>query len=548
MRPFPPSRHWLAAVLLTLVAAGSAYFASEDWRCDDAQIRALTALQKQADGELYGGDFVFGPSGAWRFQSPAFQSLLRWLAPLGAGELAPFRALTGWVVLLYLGGMYALLYRQTRSWPVSTFVAVLSMTVIHSLGGAYWGVGSLASITPYGIVTACAPLVVLAFLHQEGKHGLLLVFAWVGLLANLDVPAAGNLAIVLLLVHLAQGRFRLRVWPRTLACGLAALVGAAPILWYRWELARRVRPAGAGVVASAVRHAADLADWEALYPRLLEGVWTWLLVIAMLLVISAVILAREERFGVRNFAAWVWWILGALTVTFVFQGAAQLCGWAWGRPATVGYAGASALVLLPLYILLAHALTTLFRIYRSHRVLARWGCAFFAAAWMAPSDNCRVLRYAISDTTTVFMTEVDKPRYVQKHHERYIQWRERCDIAAWARRNTPLSAVLVCDSAELRLRSRRGALACRDDVESLYRFEPWGLADWAEALERQEKALRAPGREPLDALGRDFSLRPPTRGAEEWYVVLRSSDPAARELPPVPPAGWGRYYVLCRLR
>jgi hypothetical protein len=121
-------------------------------------------------------------------------------------------------------------------------------------------------------------------------------------------------------------------------------------------------------------------------------------------------------------------------------------------------------------------------------------------------------------------------------------------IASWARGHTSLWAVLVCDSAELRLYSRRSVLAVRDDVESLYRYEPWGLADWGLALDRQHKALAAGGREPLESLLRDCSRRLSLEGAGEWYVLLRPTDQAARELPAVPPQGWGRYYVLCRLR
>jgi hypothetical protein len=548
VRPYPPYRHWLAAGLLALVSAGSVYFAWNDWRADDAQWQALTAVQKQRDGDLYPADYVFGPSAAWRFQSPAFLAILRGL-DWGTGDLAPFRLLVGAAVLIYLGGMYALLFWQTRSWSVSTFVAILSMTVIHGPGDAFWGVGSLSSITPYGVVTAFAPLAVLAYLRQKWRlRRLMAVFAGVGLLANLDVSAAGNLTIVLLFVRVANGRFRPRAWLETGACAAAALLCAAPTLWHRWVLASRLQPAGAEAAASVARVATDLGDWKVLYPGLLDGIWTWLLPIVALLVISAVMLTRGERFQARNFAAWAWWIAGSLGTAFVLQGAAQAWGWARGRPAAVGYAGASALVMLPLYVLLAHALTTLFRIYRSHRALARWACGFFAAVWMLPSDNCRALRHAVGDTATIFMREQNKPRYVQKHHEKHGQWIEMTAIADWLRRSAPPSAIVVCDWPELRFRSRRSLLAARGDVEALYRHEPWLLGEWAASLDRQEKALHAAQARTLDAMARDLAGRPPRHGDEEWYVVLNPADSAVRELPAVPADGWGRYYVLCRLR
>jgi hypothetical protein len=548
MRPIPESRHKIAAAILLLAAAASTYFAWADWRLGDEQFRALTALQKAQDPQLYGHDFVFGPAGVWRFESPAFHEALAALARLGGDELMPFRILTGLAVLVYLGGMYALLYSQTSSWSVSVFVSILSMTVIHTLGGGAWGVGSLASTTPAGIVTAFTPLLTLAMLHLQDKRKLPLVFAAIGLLASVHVPSAGNLTILLLLVYLAQRRFRPRACLMALACGAVAMACATPILVYRWFLADQLRPGGSTISATAVRHASKLAEWDALYPRLLEGVWSWLLLLVILLVISAVILARGERFGVRNFATWVWWILGAIVVTFGFQGAAQLWGLAWGKPAVVGYARASALVLLPLYVLLAQALTTLFRVAHGHRALARWGCAVFLAAWMAPADNFRAPRTALADLVTVFMKEEDKPRYVRGHHEQFTEWREMRNIALWARRESPPDAVFVCDSAELRFYSRRSALAIQDDVDLLYRHAPWNLAAWGKALDGQHKALDAGGSGPLQSLVAELAKPEEMQGVSQWYVVLHATDQAAGELPAIPPQGWGRSYVLCRLR
>jgi len=265
-------------------------------------------------------------------------------------------------------------------------------------------------------------------------------------------------------------------------------------------------------------------------------------------VISAIILSRDERFQVRNFAAWVWWIIGAAAVAFVFQGAAQLWGLASGATAPVGFARASGLIFLPLYVLLAHAVTTLFRVARGHRALARWGCAFFAAAWMAPSDTLRVPRLALMDTVTMFIrVEEKKPHAVQAHHKEYNQWRELSAIARWMDANSPPGALLVFDSAELRLRSRRGVLACRTDVDWLYRCLPGAMPAWGLTLERQQKALRDGTRASLETLAADPAAREGFLAATPWYVVLLPSDAAAHDLPEVPPQGWGRYYVLCRL-
>jgi len=571
MRPIPQSRHVLAAAILLSVAAGSTYFAWTDWRTSDEQVRALTVLQKGRQAGLYPHDYVFGGSGLWRFENPAFGAILTALARLGGDELTPFRILTAVMVVVFLGGMYALLYSQTRSWSVSVFVAILSMTVLHCLGGGVWGAGSLAATTPSGLVMAFTPLLALLYLNREGKTGLFLVFAWLGLLANLHVPSAGNMVILLLVIYLAQRRARPKAWLAAGLCGLTALAAAMPTMWYRWHLPKGLPLGDASQVSlvasqpasgpaalaagatedfsTAVSRAAKLAEWDGLYPRLLEGVWTWLLLIGVLLVVSAVILARGERFQTRHFSTWVWWILAALAVTFVFQGASQIWGLVKDAPATVGYARASALIFLPLYALLANALTTLFRILRGHRALARWGCALFMAAWMAPSDNFRAPRYALTDTLTMFVQKEErKPRYVQKHHERFQEWREMRSIANWARQATAADAIFVCESAELRFRSQRSVLAAREDMDCVYRFAPEGLATWVRALERQRKALDAGAPEALVTLASEPPPAPNPSEPSAWYVVLRPTDPASRELPNVPTQGWGRYYVVCKIR
>lgn len=548
---------------MVLVAAGSAYYAWTDWRVSDEQVRSLAALAKRQAPSLYAHDEALGPGGAWQFESPAFGALLAGLKGLGWGsrgpcgpdDLAPVRLLTGPVVLVYLGGMYVLLYLQTRSWSVSVLVAILSSTVIHTLGGTWWGVGSMPSITASGVCIALTPWLVLGYILKRDGWGVVAVFAWIGLMGNLHVPSAMNLALVLLLVHLAcgrsrasgaSGRSRPRAWLQSGACAAAAVVGCLPILWHRWGLMARLRPPGAALVADKVLQAVRLAEWDALYPQVLDGVWTWLTYVAVLLLVSAVILHRGERFVVRNFATWVWCLAAAGAVALVFQGASQLLGLVLRRPPpVVTFVRASGLVMLPLYVLLAHAVTTLFRIARGHTALAWWACAVFMVGWMAPSDNLRMARYSLADTATLFLNEPDKPRYVQKHHDRYNEWREVSRIAAWARHRTPEDSVFVFDNAEFRLRSRRGLLLCRDDAGPLYEYTPWRLDAWAGLLQRQR---RAPATQPAGADPLSGGSAVPPTGQTPWFLVLRTSDEAARQLKTVPPEGWGRFYQVCRAR
>ena len=74
------------------------------------------------------------------------------------------------------------------------------------------------------------------------------------------------------------------------------------------------------------------------------------------------------------------------------------------------------------------------------------------------------------------------------------------------------------------------------------------LADWAATLDRQHKALAAGGRDSLESLVKDLSAGEQLQGAAQWYIVLPAASPVARELPVIPSEGWGRFYVVCRIR
>ena len=148
MRTIPQSRHLVAGLILTAVAGAVGVAAWHDDRLSDPQHYAAAAALREADPDLFEHDPVLGPSGLWRYQSPAFGKLVGWLLVAAGGDdpSLPFRVGAGPLALVYLLGMYALLFRQTRNWSISVFVAVLSATVVDALGGSFWGVGSLSAV------------------------------------------------------------------------------------------------------------------------------------------------------------------------------------------------------------------------------------------------------------------------------------------------------------------------------------------------------------------------------------------------------------------
>jgi hypothetical protein len=551
MRPIPRSRHLVAVVLLAAVAAATGYLAAADFRLGDGQVHAACTALKRHDRSLFAHDPVFGRSSLWRFHSPAFQGLLETvLLPAGYDDpVVAFRALAGVAAMVYLCGMYALLYRQTRTWSVAVFVAALSATVTHAMGGSFWGAGSLGSIHPAGLCTAVTPLIALAFLRHLDRRRLVVVFGFVGLLGNLHPASSLNLGIVLLIVYLARRRLEPSSWPLALACIAAALAAAAPYLWYCGWLARALTPAGATVDVDSVYEAVRLAGWEVLYPGILRGALNWPLFLFLLVVPGTVGLHRAERYAVRDAGVWAWWIAATLFVAFGLQGASQAVGVLRRTvPPVLTFVQASALIMLPLYVLLAHGIVTLLRLTRRYRNLVRWACAALTATWVIPSHNFRVARYAALEAATSFMDADSKPRKVLKHREKLRRHRELVALGRWARTTDP-DAVFLCDDIEFRLRARRAIVASADDLPYFYYFAPWRLDDWAKTLRRQGPLLFAPDRPDLDELRgfvSELSGRPRLQRVTHWYAVLPARPPPAT-LGDIPPAFSGRFYQAYRL-
>lgn len=556
MRPTPTARHLIAIAILFSACAFTGLLSLLDNRLSDDQIKSSTAAFKRMDQTAQEGrrglmdqDLVFGRNGLWRHRSPVFQAMVWGLYTL-VGDYdvnLPYQILAPVVTMLYLVGMYTLLYRQSRSWATSAFVAILSSTITYTIGGAYWGVGSLASVEPAGICIAATPWVVLMFLQYERRAALVLVFAFAGVMANIHAASAINLALVLLLAYLFRGAMTLKKAVISTCSVVATIIGAAPALAYQVWL-KDLSPNGQmeSSVGAAYRVVRG-TYWQVLYPEMLLDLLTWLPLVAVLLVAAAAVLWRVERFQARDLGFWASFIVAALTVAFVFQGLCQTFGRVFDFLPPLGFVQASALVMLSLYILLAQALTNMFRILQENRSATRWGCALFALFWMLPSDNFRVLRHGLADLATSFMPENRKPYYVQKHHDQQALRDEVRAVASWARRNTSRNAVFMVETGEFRMHARRSIVASKEDVGIFYYHSPNELLDWFALYTRQRNAISsASGPHPtlvqfIDHLRKDLFA-----GAREWYVLLSVRDKPPAGLEPVEPQGWGRRYSLYR--
>ena len=172
MKRLGKPQHVTAAIILMLVAGVYGWLATYDNRLDSDQVRLATVAIKEHDPSLYPNDPVFGDAGMWRGHSPLFLGALETvLAGTGYDDLTlPFRVMAPILTLVFMLGMYALLYRQCRSWSISVFVAVLGTTMTSTPGRSHWGLGPVASATPSGLCLALFPLIVMGFLNRSPRR------------------------------------------------------------------------------------------------------------------------------------------------------------------------------------------------------------------------------------------------------------------------------------------------------------------------------------------------------------------------------------------
>jgi len=540
--------------ILTVTSASFAFLAMHESRIGPDQAHLATVALKENDRGLFPHDGVYGPSGLWQLSSPIFQGLMRLsLVPSGYEDaLLPFRLMTGPMALVYLCGMYALLYQQCRSWSLAVFVAIMSAAVQEGLEDMMWGFGSLETTTPETLCLAIVPLIVLAYIRYERRWHIVAVFAAIGILANLSLEVSLNLTLVFAGLYLVRQARRPKAWAPLLvslaAAALMALPSASYALWLRAALG------GGGGAYSLARETMAAVDLNLLYPSLLTKILDWRL-LAMMLVLglpSILVLARVERYRVRHEALWMWFLASALVVGFGAHGLSQALGkWLDVVPLLVFF-NALKLALVPLFVLFSQALTNLFRLAPRHRPLLQWLCTALMLLWLGPADNLRPARHAIWRTATGFLAPRHQPQSVHRHRRRAEKQDEFDAIAAWVRNNTPAGATVLTDSPVFRMASRRGIVACRDDWVYVYYGAPGRLEGWMDLLKLQSPALYGPepGEGGADAAAVAAQLAGQTayQHVPEWYVLLEHDAPIeAPGIEEVQDDAWGAYFRLGRV-
>lgn len=524
MKPAFRGRHVLAVAVFAMVAAGYGRLAMLDYRYAPSQPGMAAAILKEENRPLFPCDPVLGASKLWQLESPLFQSVMKlWLVPQGYTDVSmPFRATVPILTMLYLCGMYALLYRQCLNWSVSAFVAVLSSAVVWGPGEWHWGVGSLGSVTPQALCLSVTPLIMMAYLRYARQWQVMLVFGFVGLMGNMHLLTAVNLTIILALVHCARERFRPSLSTLLAALGCAVL-GMAPCLAYYFAQRQAASPEGVRAGYEWARDALETAGLKVLYPELLRPLAAFLPYCAILGVPAVSILFRRERFRTRELGTWVWFVVAAAFVGLGLHGLAQAVGrWLDRPPIVIDFVQALAIMLLPLYVLLAQSLSHLYRLMSGLRGWLRGACVLLLVGWVGYSDNVAVVRQWVAQQATAFMSDDDKPPYVKRERERQEKADELARLASWCRdeSNTDPGAMFVTDSSLFRMLSRRSIVNSADDLRYIYYARPWLLSKWSEGMDRMEQLCDSPGSGQgiiayAGELASGMSVQPTA-----WYVIL----------------------------
>ncbi|MBT3200608.1 MAG: hypothetical protein HN350_11905 [Phycisphaerales bacterium] len=555
------SRHVVAVIILAITAGVYGYLAIYDTRLDDSQIRLATVALKTHDPSLYTHDPVFGDDGLWRGHSPMFLGAMKiLLEPIGYDDLTiPFRIMSPMLTLVFLLGMYTLVFRQCYNWSVSVFIAILSTTVTPAPAGVSWGMGPLAMVTPMGVCLAFLPLLVIAFLRSwerykrsghETKSGLwrlLVIFGCIGALGNVDLGMSINMSIIMACVYLAGRRFRPLAWLIVVVCLLIATAAATPQILRYTMLAQ-----GSAPKAPIVFDAFAQGGMRAMFlPELAVDLVDWTLNCTVLIVVSIAVLFRMERFKARNLGFWLVMFLASLGVAIIGQGIMQISSLLTGRaPLFIEFARAVPLAMLPLYAFAGQTLANLFRLSRRGHTL-RWACFALTAIWMLPSENLRVVRHWGYDVGTHFMEEQDKPIRLRKRRMRVTSRIELQDIAIWARDNTDPNDVFISDNTEFRMLSRRSMIA-DDNVRWVFYLAPNRLPDWIIRTGELRKMLRSAGgkadAEAIYAFATDpWNARAWGR-VKNWYAIIDSdTDLAPGRFEIIYDAGRGEHWLLVRV-
>jgi len=229
--PVVSRREWGVALGLFAVVAVALFLLSWpagvlDLTGDQATI--LTARLKQRDPSLFARDFVAADPRFMSEYPPLFGRLMEATRGLAGDWVLAFRL---WLIpmgLAYLVAMYVFLRPIVRSGGAAILTAILSLPAVPTLGATYWGLGPVGFVQTRSLALPLAPLCVWLTLRWERSWKLPVVFALLGVMANVHPVSTILLAGALGPTLLARRGLSRRALARLAACAAAFVLGALP--------------------------------------------------------------------------------------------------------------------------------------------------------------------------------------------------------------------------------------------------------------------------------------------------------------------------------
>ncbi len=228
----PVFKHTAYILSLFILAFAYIYYPSysyEDRIFERDQLSQTPMIQMEQDPTLFPTDEIFHQ---WRTMfRTIFYPFVAWMATLLGSIKAAYFILSIVMGLIFLFGVYLLVYEITKNRFVSALVSFFSIFPRASFGGIVWAFPDSANFFTRHIVVNFVPLLFFWFLRIRGRRTLVLLFLVLGLFGNIHPLTAAHLAALFSVTFLFLGRKNLPGTVKTLVYSLVAfVVGLSPYL------------------------------------------------------------------------------------------------------------------------------------------------------------------------------------------------------------------------------------------------------------------------------------------------------------------------------
>jgi len=220
-------------ILITFVAYHGLLAFLDPYAQNSDQINIGIMVLKQLQPELFSRDYVFADPKIFAIYTPGFLALIRSLQTVTQSYDVSLAVLLPGIMLVYLGGMFALISTLTGKVWVALLISLLSSPQQWTIGATYWGVAGLGAVMPRALFIMATPwlfLLLFSWIEEPKAWKLGILGLGSGLLSNLH-PVSGyhfvQVALSLIFIVHPKG---LGLLGALLATGGGAVAGVWPTL------------------------------------------------------------------------------------------------------------------------------------------------------------------------------------------------------------------------------------------------------------------------------------------------------------------------------